>query len=769
MAGGKFFRKILVLGSSISLLGATLGGAVALDLSDYPAPFIKDGKLNATIVVGQDAKPADVLGAIDIGANLQFHSTRNIDIEGSTEAVTISEGKQIQEGSKDLNLGETLMQIVSSFDQGDFEELLKDEKVEDDDGDTYDYEQEIFLGDQVITFGNPDDDIYDDAVAYLDLEGASLPLLSFVIEFSDDLDATALNDGETIEMFGKQLTFNQNIGDDDEISLFASEKTVFVNQGEAITVEAENDEYEIRVIGGNSDQNTAIIRINGEQESVRGGVTETVGGLKVYVDDVFISNIGQNMVGVKLFIGSDEWVLPNAESGGNSATLEMNNRDVDGVEVIVTGSDNEKIEEIRFEIDPTEFENALTDEDYDWLVSGDEFVEPLFGLKLDFARATPTIKGPNDAKTVISRSGNDLSIDFTTNEQEGCSVDLFSEEDGDIVYYEDFAGVVSAGVGIEEDKIFILTESPNNDPLTKIYEIESIDKGDDEVILRELCTGNSISVGQEDEIENTGVEIDTIANNDNYITLNSRTENEIFSKNDMKISWSHSEVTGTTNSITLTISEDVNNDYAEDMAGDKTISLELEVGDDEIDVGSFSDFEGDNYENDDVEYGMTEYGTYWKRDTDDKRRVEIWYPNRDRYFNVFLAPSDAQVVVSDLVKGDVKTPVRLESGFSMLDTEMNNYENKNLIIVGGPAVNRAAAAVLGLDYPSYEEESGLPQNDAIIKLLEHGDGHYALVVAGWDADDTRRASRVIAEHMKYDLGGKEMVVSQTSMNDILVE
>ncbi|MCD6274754.1 MAG: S-layer protein, partial [Candidatus Aenigmarchaeota archaeon] len=39
-------------------------------LSDYPQPFITDGKTNMLIVVGADASPADVVGAINIAVRL---------------------------------------------------------------------------------------------------------------------------------------------------------------------------------------------------------------------------------------------------------------------------------------------------------------------------------------------------------------------------------------------------------------------------------------------------------------------------------------------------------------------------------------------------------------------------------------------------------------------------------------------------------------------------------------------------------------------------
>ncbi len=100
---------------------------------------------------------------------------------------------------------------------------------------------------------------------------------------------------------------------------------------------------------------------------------------------------------------------------------------------------------------------------------------------------------------------------------------------------------------------------------------------------------------------------------------------------------------------------------------------------------------------------------------------------------------------------------------------MDDITAQNAIIVGGPCVNTAAAAALGLSYPACGAASSIPENQAIIKLVEHANGNVALVVAGWTADDTRRASRVVAESDKYALSGDEAIVSGTTLTDISVE
>jgi len=64
-----------MLGIGALMLGATMTGALAQNLADYPQPFIgSDGVFNddTAIVVGLDALASDTIGMADIVAQLQF-------------------------------------------------------------------------------------------------------------------------------------------------------------------------------------------------------------------------------------------------------------------------------------------------------------------------------------------------------------------------------------------------------------------------------------------------------------------------------------------------------------------------------------------------------------------------------------------------------------------------------------------------------------------------------------------------------------------------
>ena len=65
----KKYTVSLIAACLFSLAFVSVG--IAYDLTDYPEPFIKDGKYDVIIVVGETAPTADVLAAVDIATSLK--------------------------------------------------------------------------------------------------------------------------------------------------------------------------------------------------------------------------------------------------------------------------------------------------------------------------------------------------------------------------------------------------------------------------------------------------------------------------------------------------------------------------------------------------------------------------------------------------------------------------------------------------------------------------------------------------------------------------
>jgi hypothetical protein len=107
---------------------------------------------------------------------------------------------------------------------------------------------------------------------------------------------------------------------------------------------------------------------------------------------------------------------------------------------------------------------------------------------------------------------------------------------------------------------------------------------------------------------------------------------------------------------------------------------------------------------------------------------------------------------------------------SKLDTEITDATAQNMILVGGTAVNKLTAQALGLTYPTYGTDAsvatGIGAGEATLKLVENAFGgtNVALIVAGWEAADTRAAANVLKDYSAYSatLTGKQVIVKSTA-------
>src|SRR3989338_8255626 len=121
----KSIKKMAAIGTGVAMLGATITGAMALDLADYPAPFVKDGVYDAAnaIVVGARAAASDTLGAVDIATNLQFLSKTCVSGSGSGSTVVSGDSVSVSDGSDMLELRESVGDVRETLTELDLDGL----------------------------------------------------------------------------------------------------------------------------------------------------------------------------------------------------------------------------------------------------------------------------------------------------------------------------------------------------------------------------------------------------------------------------------------------------------------------------------------------------------------------------------------------------------------------------------------------------------------------------------------------------------------------
>lgn len=99
--------------------------------------------------------------------------------------------------------------------------------------------------------------------------------------------------------------------------------------------------------------------------------------------------------------------------------------------------------------------------------------------------------------------------------------------------------------------------------------------------------------------------------------------------------------------------------------------------------------------------------------------------------------------------GSVKQVAAITSSIAKLDTELTDADKKhNIVTVGGPAVNSLSAQLLGVPFPSYGAASGIAENTVWIRQFKDyfTPGKVVVLVAGFSADNTRLGTSVLQQY-----------------------
>ena len=175
---------------------------------------------------------------------------------------------------------------------------------------------------------------------------------------------------------------------------------------------------------------------------------------------------------------------------------------------------------------------------------------------------------------------------------------------------------------------------------------------------------------------------------------------------------------------------------------------------------SISDQCGDNVDNDCD--GTVDNGC-WKIDNNGEKSLLSKIRDKTLSFKIVIG---AEAATSDSV-GGVDSAGKLGLTDSILDNV--DYTNQNIIIIGGPCANKAAAEFM--DVPHLYAAAGCEntiESGGIISIKQSGT-NVKVLVAGRDAIDTRRAARVIARHIEFSdlLAVYDLTIPPgTDLNDI---
>jgi hypothetical protein len=160
------------------------------------------------------------------------------------------------------------------------------------------------------------------------------------------------------------------------------------------------------------------------------------------------------------------------------------------------------------------------------------------------------------------------------------------------------------------------------------------------------------------------------------------------------------------------------------------------------------------------------WGTLVVRDTSTSAQpwVDVWYPDTQRIASAFVLGKDATTSASSGASGGVvKSASPVKTALGKLDSEVTpaDRSTKNLILVGGPAVNKLVAELAtGGKTKARDWYVAQGAGTALIDLVADAfaTGKSALVVAGYGAEDTRAATSALQNYDAYSWSGDSLVL-----------
>jgi len=766
MVKGRTLKAI----STLAVVGVAAGvlaqqptfDAVKSDVVQSPAAW--------KVVIGADAKAADVIGAAEIASALTKLSavesnvdTSSVRVELTKETTKVVGEVPLYKDTAKLYLGDNLNKVYTVVSEG---LVFGSKKYKDTDNKEYDYTLKLYPGSVPITFDDRPDTTARDPSVFVDAGNNQLYTLE--VRFYSALNTSAVK-GTEIELFGKKYYFDEVSGS--SWKLREAALTSVLRIGEAVEFEGKNIQL-VDVVEESGGTFAALVKVDGATQKISKGQSVVVSGVDIYVRDAYVSKTNPSSAYAELVIGGKLIELNQgsyARVGGNE------------IKNVRVQTANNQVLILNVRVSEESAKNIL--------LPGQEFVDPLFGtfklvfgsVNLEAGKHLVRVEGGNYGRlSFVDYAGRVQTFDMFKVDSSNNTVladkwTLSMETIGGnnyLIVYNSSANPAS--------RYFVVVD--NNAKETYVFEVVSVDTTNNKVRFREVLSGREVEVsytGGSGTLDWAGVSVNfavdegtpiRVGVSDSVNVINpSGSENITFwGKDGYKIVISFGNRTADSGETSGSpILEGVVSIYEPD---DNTADVEVILDNDNgnVDVhglGVVSEEPGEN----NYYYALTTGGTYVRRLAPTQSnagdgRVEIYVAPEKVAYDLRLVPTAAAETVRETkvvgVGGEVDgwkvtkitglpekvtTGVSLLVGATILDTEVT-YADRKLIVVGGPAVNRVAAELLGVPYPSYGEASGIPENAALLKVVEQG-GRLAVLVAGWEADNTRAAARVLAQYL----------------------
>lgn len=790
------FKKITAITSSLLMTGMTLGVAAA---ATYPAPFVSNGSADVAIVYGANAQASDVVQAGNIQSNLQSYMGAG---EGTVSISGVSGGDsfKFEKTSTKLHLGDNLSGIMTTLDDNQLPILLKSGTYTDKDNDEFDYTQKIAMGSNVQLTMFEDNDYASDTptVGYRIASGVNV--LTYTLSFSTSPLVSDMPTSD-LTLMGRDYYVLSNTST--TLTLLDSAESSMLTEGETKSITVDGKTYEVKISGAYSAG--VKLDVNGEiSNSLTTGETQRLSdgsylGIKEYnynskdsgISDVEFS-IGKGKL--KITNAADVQINDDAVSGLTGTFVPDSAGKISSL-AIAWAADNDLFITNDSEIIMPGFNavklsfaglNYPKNEVIQVEQGGDTYAVlkdfPLKDGKADinflYGDSTSFTGLGKDAsnRLVTAKRGTNLTYDKDTD-----SYFVISWSDGsdaesylarfsnfiltgtdpatgnrtDLQYYKDGTWV-DKKTGIKDNDVITI----NNAEIT----VYTIDRAGKNVLIGSTGTGTRFNTLYSEEGATIYLPyLNTTAtsyNGTGYSTAAAACTafraastwkvGEVFTGvltyNDSVSTYATTSACATSFNLSM---------VEEDKTGVKNASdqINMTIGWDssttpEVEVSSMATSNADATSTQigetkvwrDFTYSDLSTEILYSKPTSGQKSVKLIYHGDEVAADTYITAPSATVSSTGTTTGATQLGDVL-----VLDSEVSSVSTKNLVIVGGSAVNAAAAKALGVSAgtsgSAFTTATGVEAGQFLIKGVAdvYSTGKIALVVAGYEAADTVNA------------------------------
>lgn len=526
------------IGVGVAMLGATITGAMALELKDYPAPFVNNGVYDAAnaIVVGARAAASDTLGAVDIATNLQFLSKTCVSGSGSGATQVSGDSVSMSDGSDMLEIREPVGDVRETLTELDLDGL-RGGLVTTNEGST-EYNQYLRfnatdnpISSPLINFTGNDENVEDVGDYLFVKEGSNenSTFFEYELEFSEGLESDIVSnklddlEDEELVILGQVYNVVDTKIDtsNNEVTLDLLGGNVFdtLEEGETKTYTVNGKDYKVEVlIIEDTTPNTVTFRINGKlTDQLLEGETEVLDdGTLVGVSDLINNEAGESGSGdiVEFYLGAHKLELKDTEYGDNSfeSRVNIDNENIEDawarIKINELDSTTAEIQSIKYRLNadalpgstdiyaaPGKGVREYLDEPQGMLGDWDIRYEGLDDTGVSVVKLDPS--GDHAYKLIFeSREGKVYKVPYITNEG---GTFKYGDDANELVFMEGHANNLNAGAATDNYNIglndwVVLSNQKtiqfDDTAFTHVVRFDSIDPANQAVRFNDLAGGN---------------------------------------------------------------------------------------------------------------------------------------------------------------------------------------------------------------------------------------------------------------------------------------